>query len=218
MINFPPNATRIKVMDERGKIIWRKKDDLKDTDKPETNQKTGEFYYMYGSPGKPKVKGEAKPSNLSGMTTNEVNTVRTRRDTYINKDGPLSAAKGNIDSDEVLTSVILGLAEESASLAFERIEAERRGDPTSQISLRRVNALKAVGDTWLKKKELVANTSLDLDSKAFKIVFGHIAETFRVACDESGLRPEMTESVFAIFGRLVDDEDWIKEAKTKMEK
>lgn len=218
MINFPPNATRVKVLDEKGKIVWRKRDDIKATDKPEVNNKTGEYYFMFGDPGKPKIKGDPKPSNESRMTTKEVNSVRTRRDSYISKDGPLSAAKGNIDSDEVLSSVILGLAEESASLAFERIEAERRGDPTSQISLRRVNALKAVGDTWLKKKELVSSTSLDLESKSFKILFGHIAETFRIACDEAGLRPEMTESIFAIFGRLVDDDDWVREAKTKMEK
>ena len=107
--------------------------------------------------------------------------------------------------------------EESAALAFERMEAERRGEKTSQISVRRVNALKAVGDTWLKKKEVISSKSIDLDSKSFGIVFGHIAETFRRACDEAGLRPEMTDTIFAEFGKLVDEQEWKTEAIAKME-
>ena len=82
--------------------------------------------------------------------------------------------------------------------------------------MRRVNALRAVGDTWLKKKEIMSSKSIDLDSKAFNKVFGHIAETFRKACDEAGVRPELAESIFAVFGTMVDDPDWMIDAKKAM--
>jgi signal transduction protein with GAF and PtsI domain len=64
----------------------------------------------------------------------------------------------------------------------------------------------------------MANNSVDLESQAFKIVFTHIAETFRKACDNAGVRPEMSESVFATFGEMVDDVDWVKEVQNKIEK
>jgi hypothetical protein len=62
----------------------------------------------------------------------------------------------------------------------------------------------------------MSSKSIDLESKAFKRVFGHIAETFRRACDEAGVRPEMTESVFATFGQMVDDPEWMIDAKKSM--
>ena len=213
MINFPipEGATRLKVRDPNGKILWRKIKDIKDDDKPDFNEK-GAPVFMFGSPGKPSVEKEVEKAS----TPAEKNRI-IKKD-YLKKDVVSSAISTDIDSSDVLDSVLVGLAEESASLAFEREEAEKRGEGTSQISLRRVNALKAVGDTWLKKREIISSKSLDLESKAFQIVFGHIAETFRKACDESGVRPEMSETIFANFAKMVEDEDWTREAKSKMEK
>lgn len=210
---FPEGATRIKVTDELGKKLWRKISDLKDTDQVIINPKNSEPYYMYGQPGKPNIKGQ-----VTNTVNSNIDQIRSRKQSHLKKDSIYRSTSNNPDSSDVLTNVIIGLAEESASLAFERLEAERKGESTSNISVRRVNALKAVGDTWLKKKEILTNKSIDLDSNAFKIVFGHIAETFRKACDESELRPEMTETIFANFGKLVDEQDWINEVKTKMEK
>lgn len=218
----PPGATRVKVLDEVGRSVWRKPSELRPEDKFEVNTKTGEPVVMYGAPGKPSNQSAlaapvfAPPS--AGAPQATISHINARKATAFSQDEVLTATKKNSDSSDVLTGVLVGLAEESASLAFERQEAERRGEPTSQISLRRVNALKAVGDTWLKKKEVMSSKGLDMESPAFKIIFGHIAETFRKACDDAGVRPEMAESIFAVFGRLVDDVDWIKEAKNKMEK
>jgi len=218
----PLGATRVRVVDEVGRTIWRKPGELKPTDKLELNPKTGEPIVMFGAPGKPTNQNSLSAPNQAPVTAGSpqatISHINARKATVLAQDDVLTSTKKNSDSSDVLTSVLVGLAEESASLAFERQEAERKGEPTSQISLRRVNALKAVGDTWLKKKEVLSSKGLDLESPAFKIIFGHIAETFRRACDDAGVRPEMAESIFAIFGRLVDDMDWLKEAKSKMEK
>lgn len=214
MVKFPASATRVKVTDPVGKTLWRKKGEVQPTDNVVINAKTGDPYFMYGNPGTPKELPAVPNHDQSAKNINE---VRSRRKSHLKKDAVLSTAKKNADSSEVLSRVIEGLAEESAALAFERMEAERRGEKTSQISVRRVNALKAVGDTWLKKKEVISSKSIDLDSKSFGIVFGHIAETFRRACDEAGLRPEMTDTIFAEFGKLVDEQEWKTEAIAKME-
>ena len=170
---------------------------------------------MRGDPGRGLVNQPYQPPSSPQATIQRI--VSKKQDALV-RDEVYSTTKTNPDSSDVLTSVLVGLAEESASLAFERHEAERKGESTSQISLRRVNALKAVGDTWLKKKEVLINSSIDLDSPMFKLVFIHIAETFRKACDAAGVRAEMSESIFSAFGELVDDGEWVKEIKRKMEK
>lgn len=224
-IPIPPGATRVQVEDEYGKLIWRKPSEILDTDTIRINFKTGEPYVMFGKPGLPSSNSanvKATPINTPSPIPHSspqasINQLQQRKQTKLNNDAVFDQTKKNADSSEVLTHVLVGLAEESASLAFEREEAERRGESTSQISLRRVNALRAVGDTWIKKKELMSSKSIDLESKSFKKVFGHIAETFRKACDEAGVRPELAESVFATFGKMVDDPEWLTDAKKAME-
>lgn len=213
---IPEGVSRVQVTDEVGKVVWRKPSDLRDTDSIKFNPNTGEPYVMYGSPG---VAQASSVANTNPPASNAViSAIKSRKKDLIDKDDIFNTTKTKPESSDVLTKVIQGLAEESASLHFERTEAERKGEATSQISMRRVQALKAVGETWLKKKEVLASKGVDLESPSFKIVFTHIAETFRRACDIAGVRPEMSESVFAEFGRLVDDVDWIAEAKSKMEK
>lgn len=223
-IPIPKGATRVQVEDEYGKLIWRKPSEVLNTDTIRINYKTGEAYVMYGKPGVPSSNPintktppptGASPIPPSNPQAN-INQLQQRKQTKLNSDAVFDQTKKNADSSEVLTYVLVGLAEESASLAFEREEAERRGESTSQISLRRVNALRAVGDTWIKKKEMMSSKSIDMESKAFKKLFGHIAETFRRACDDAGVRPELAESVFATFGNLVDDPEWLIDAKKAM--
>jgi hypothetical protein len=224
-IPIPPGATRVQVEDEYGKLIWRKPSEVLDTDTIRINFKTGEPYVMFGKPGQPSSHNanvkqtpvNTPPPVPSSNPQANINQLQQRKQAKLNNDAVFDTTKKNADSSDVLTHVLVGLAEESASLAFEREEAERRGESTSQISLRRVNALRAVGDTWIKKKELMSSKSIDLESKAFKKVFGHIAETFRRACDEAGVRPELAESVFATFGKMVDDPEWLTDAKKAME-
>lgn len=212
---IPEGVSRVQVTDEVGKVVWRKPSDLRGTDTIKFNPNTGDPYVMYGTPGL----NQTSVANTSPSTSNAViSAIKTRKKELLERDDIFNTAKTKPESSEVLTKVIQGLAEESASLHFERTEAERKGEATSQISMRRVQALKAVGETWLKKKEVLASKGVDLESPSFKIVFTHIAETFRIACDIAGVRPEMSESVFAEFGRLVDDVDWVTEAKSKMEK
>jgi hypothetical protein len=232
MTVIDPNVARVKVVDDLGKIVWRKPDELRPTDQVMFHPVTGLPITMNNEPGRKTKSISSSPANnsstpmptiqqaqiaMSSTQLNIANQQLNKVNTLL-QDKILGNVITNIESGDVLNSVIEGLAEESASLKFERTEAERKGENTSQLSIRRVNALKAVGDAWIKKKEMLSNQSIDMDSKAFKVLFGFIAETFRRACDEAKVRPEMAESIFANFGKMIDAEEWMKEAKSRMEK
>lgn len=231
MTAIDPNVARVKVVDDMGKIVWRKPDELRTTDQVMFHPTTGLPITMNNEPGR-KTKPASSPTSTPStavptvqqaqiaMSSTQLNIANQQLNkiSTLMQDKILGNVMTNIESGDVLNSVIEGLAEESASLKFERTEAERKGENTSQLSIRRVNALKAVGDAWIKKKEMLSNQTIDMDSKAFKILFGFLAETFRRACDEAKVRPEMTESIFANFGKMIDAEEWMKEAKARMEK
>jgi len=95
------------------------------------------------------------------------------------------------------------------------MEAERNGEDTSQLSMRRVQALKAIGDTWIKRKEQIQHRGIDLESPAFRAVFEFIAETYARAMQNAGVRQELVDSVTAQFSKLLDDA-WMTEAKSRM--
>jgi len=125
------------------------------------------------------------------------------------------AAEATPESAEVLNQVLLAIAEEAASIRFERQEAERNGEETSSLSMRRVMALKAIGDTWIKRKEQIQHAAVDMDSPSFQELFKFISETFSRAMTASGVRQELMDSVFAQFAKMLDD-DWKREANSRM--
>lgn len=207
LANLPSGVTRIQVLDEFGKTRYKSPKDLADSDEIVIGPNGGPIT-MTGNPGR-KKNPELAPAN------DRVAEQIRAKEIHLRSDDLLEAVHQNPEASVVLNYVMEGLAEEAASLGFERQEAERTGQPTSQISLRRVNALKAVGDAFLKRKEVLTNNSVDMDSPAFKRLFSYIMDTFRDALIAAGSRPEMIETVFANLAKKLD-EDWQKEATKRM--
>jgi hypothetical protein len=81
--------------------------------------------------------------------------------------------------------------------------------------MRRVAALKAIGDTWIKRKEQIQSRVIDLESPAFQALFQFISETFVRAMQSANVRQELADSVLAQFVKLLDDA-WKNEAKSRM--
>ncbi|NBQ99349.1 MAG: hypothetical protein EBT79_02240 [Actinobacteria bacterium] len=204
---LPPEVTRIQVIDEQGKQRFRKREELADNDTLVFNS-GGDLVVMNGAPGRPQ-KAELQPINEA------VGEVMKQRRAALNDDDLLEVVKANPESAAVLDFVMVGIAEEAAALGFERQEMERRGQPTSQVSVRRIGALKAIGDSWLKRKDQIAAQGVDMDSPAFKRLFGFIMETFKEALTSAGERPEMIETVFAGLSKKLDG-DWQREAVKRM--
>lgn len=207
LAELAPEVTRIQVIDEQGKQRFRKREELADTDTFVFNS-DGNLVVMTGAPGRP-AKTELQPIN------DAVAEVMRQRRQAMNDDDLLEVVKANPESAAVLDFVMVGIAEEAAALGFERNEMERRGQPTSQVSVRRIGALKAIGDSWLKRKDQIASQGVDMDSPAFKRLFSYIMETFKESLVAAGERPEMVETVFASLSKRLDG-DWQREAVKRM--
>lgn len=208
LATLPANVTRVQVSDEFGKIKFKQIADIQPADTILFNG-SGSPVVMTGKPGR-KTKPVMKAAN------DNIAEMLRAKEQAVGDDELLDTIKHNPEGSTVLDFVMTGLAEEAASLAFERTEAERKGDSTSQISMRRINALKAVGDSWIKRKEQIASGGVDMDSPAFKRLFEFILDTFREALEEDvGARPEMIETIFTALSRRLDD-DWTRDATKKM--
>jgi len=207
LAKIPPSATRVQVKTAKGEQKYKEIIDLADSDEIQTN-KFGDPIVMKGSPGR-KTAVDVGPINAT------VAVLLQRKRDVLDQDPVLLKTKKAPDSPDVLHEVIIGLSEEAASLKFERDEAAREGKDTSGLSAKRVQALRAVGDTWLKRMDQMAGKLIDLDSLGFSALFKLMMETMRESMTAAKLRPEQIETVFAKFAALVNDE-WKIEARNRM--
>ena len=207
---IPHEANRVKVVDDKGQTKLRKIEDIQRGDTIALNE-SGLPVFVEGRIGKPPKKlDEALPP-----ATPLIGDLIRIKTGHLRNDPILQAAESAPESAEVLNQVVLAIGEEAASLRFERMEAERKGEDTSQLSMRRVAALKAIGDTWIKRKEQIQSRVIDLESPAFQALFQFISETFVRAMQSANVRQELADSVLAQFVKLLDD-SWKNEAKSRM--
>jgi hypothetical protein len=206
---LPEGTTRIKVKTALGKTSYRDLADLADSDEILTKS-DGSPIVMKSKPGRRKniVLGPENPT---------IKEVLKRKDEFVDGDTLRQMMRDDPESPDVLQAVMEGISEEAASIGFERIEADRRGKETGTLSQRRITALRALADTWLKRKEQISTRGIDMDSPAFEEVFKYTMETFKEAMVAARMRPEAVEAVFARFSQMINDE-WKTEAKIRMKK
>lgn len=201
----PEGAARVSVSDRAGRTKWRPIDAVEPTDT--ILLKNGIPITMKASPG--------RPPSTEGAVNDFVAEQVKQKNRDLTNDPIVKTAKTDPESSDLLHHVVVSLAEEAASLGVERRNAELEGKETSQLSIRRVNALKAVAETWLKRKDQTANREIDLSSPQFKAVFSLTLDSFREAMAEAQLRPEMVEMVFAKLTAKLQ-EGWEQEARNRM--
>lgn len=205
---IPSGTTRVYVCTETGQLKYKDIAQLADSDEIQVNQ-NDEPIVMKGKPGR-------KKNTVIAPANEMVAEILKRKQALLDVDPILMVAQKDPDSSDMLHQVVLALGNEAASIGFERLEAERKGEETSQISGRRISALRAMADTWLKRKEQLVSRGVDMDSPAFKALFKYIAETMKGSMDASGMRAEAVEAIFAKFGKVVDSDEWAVEAKNRM--
>lgn len=210
MLKLPDDTRRVKVKTEMGETKYVSLGELGNKDEILTNRK-GEPIVMRGRPGR-KTQINLEPIN------DAVRAAIDRKKDLIDQDPLVQAVVHEPDSDKVLHEVLKGLTDEVASLAYERSEAERTGQGTSTLSVRRISGLKAAADTWLKRKDQIAGKSLDPTSPGFKAAFQYILETVQEAMAAVGQRPEMVQAIFAKFGQLTAQDNWEAELRARVKK
>lgn len=201
---IPKDALRVRVRGSDGKDKFRYIADILDDDVILTNKA-----------GYPVVTRKENHIEKPDPADQEIEERLRRKRRTITQDPILKSATNKPEDPDVLQQIILALGEEAASLKFERAEAERGGQDTSGISTRRVNTLKALGDTWLKRKDQIIARGIDLGSPAFKALMKFTVETFQQALVSAGERPEMVEAVFTRLAKMMGDE-WASEARERM--
>lgn len=113
---------------------------------------------------------------------------------FINADPLVRSAGERQESIEVLQRVKEEIARESAALHFQRLEEEKYGKDTSQMSSRRISALRELVNLELEIRRLGA-TMIDLKSERFQKIFAFFLDTVKSSASEV-FSPEMTDLLF----------------------
>lgn len=204
-----PAAKRFRVTMANGRLKWRKLEEILDSDFLHSDEH-GVPSVMLTEPGR--KRGSSPSRKRASKKTSS--TTRSRK-AAVGQDALLKVAKASPESPEVLNQVMLGLIEEAASMESERKRLEADGKSTASVSRNRVAALKAVGDTWLKRQDQNAGNMIDLEGPNFRVLFQFITETFRDALRDAGLRGDQIDTVLARLSKRMQ-EDWAAEARRRM--
>jgi len=207
---LPNGAKRVRVLDVAGAERWRKIDEIAPDDKVLFNKK-GKMRVMLREPGRKKDPVAATP-----MVSEEVEAMVKAKYKGMDEDALTTVVGRDPESIDVLHEVMRGFAREAASLKFERKKAEAKGDDTRQISVSRIQALKAVGDTYLKRAEQLNAKGVNMSSPEFKLLFTFIVRTFRETMVQAGLRREAIDKIFSLLSGRLDDDTWEDEARRAM--
>lgn len=215
---IPLDAVRVKVKTEKGHEKYRSVnpsegdfDDVLDSD--EIVLVGGKPITMTKVPGRKKSTPLPKPPT---PTTPKNAQTQAAKLAFLDNDPLLKLIEQGVESEDILLLVMRGFAQESASLEFERMTAEAEGKETSTLSIRRINALKALGDSWIKRKEQLAGKTIDMGSPAFGRLFAFMTDTFREAMLDGGIARDQVETIFARLHDRMSDETWEQEAQNKM--
>ena len=179
LANLPEGAKRVQVKAPDGRMQYKHPSDV-DVDLDEILLASdGSPIIMRGNPGR-------RPKTVLKPVNPQTAQVAEARDDHITANPLVSSAKDNPEGDAVLDAIVIAMAEEAAAVEFERMEAERHGEPTSNISAKRARILKGMADTYLKRREKM-DSLIDLDSPAFKRCSRSFWRRSRTRCSPPGL-------------------------------
>jgi hypothetical protein len=164
---------------------------------------------MKAKPGRKKAPKRAPKDPMTQLIVDD-------KAEHLKQDPLLNAVHADPEGVDVLHEAMKAIVTECASLEFQRIEADRKGEDSAMISNRRIAALTKVGDTWLRRYEQISTKGVDMESQAFQNLFSYILETFKDVLLDSGISGETMKVIFSKLGHTLEDESWKAEAKTRI--
>ena len=130
------------------------------------------------------------------------------RELFIANDPVVRSAAGR-DPVTLLGTLKAEVAREAAALVYQRIENEKMGKDISQVSGRRIDALKKIADIEMEIRK-IGFDQLDVHSEKFQRVFKLWIETIRSVAEHT-LNPEQLD---LFFNRLSTEmEGWEEKAE-----
>jgi len=173
------------------------------------------------SSDKKKKKDDGKSKPLVIKDSQKFPALPSKKD-IINKDPLL---RGIINDDgifDLLDVVLAEMAEESASLKYERIKKEFLDQDTDRLSLRRSNILKMISDSLVQKRNLALNDFVNLRSPQWQVVFAQLMGKVRRTFIDLNYTSEQMELFFQklevnLEGFEDEAEQKLKESVAKIE-
>ena len=158
-------------------------------------------------------RGPGRPRKVERMPTTsdlEYHALMTEEKMRFTETDPLvRAIEGNCDTMTLLHRVKLDIAREQSAIHFQRIESEKRGVDTGQLSSRRIDALERLAKIELKIRE-ADRDSINLGSEKMQKIFALWVEVMREVAQEV-LPAEFMDLFFSKFSTAM--EDWEDKAQ-----
>jgi len=128
----------------------------------------------------------------------EIKTLRTlpKKEDIVRNDALIKGLLGDENIYDLVNTVLIELAEETASLKFERIKLEERDQSTGTISVRRAQVLKMVMDALVQRRNIALNDFINLKSPQWQIIFSHLMLKIRQTFLDLNYNTEQIELFF----------------------
>jgi hypothetical protein len=143
-------------------------------------------------------RGRGRPRKVERMpTTSDLEyhaAILEEKSRFIDDDPVVQAALRHTEPLSMLSIIKTEVAKESAALHFQRMENEKTGKDTAQVSTRRIDALKKIADIELEVKKLGSDV-IDVRSEKFQRVFKLWLDTLREITQET-MTPEQIDLFF----------------------
>lgn len=218
LAHMPMDAKRAQVRERDGTIKWKKLEDVLESDA--ICFKNGRPSTMKGLPGRPSQQAGSVqpdlPSEMGQVIAPEVTRNFNAKKKSVSMNPLYQQICDDPYGDPILSQIMKELAEEAAALKFERKRADQQGRDAIALSVRRVDTLQRISDTWFKRREQLASKSVDLRSQAFRRLWLYILETFMEAMESAGVPEATAGNVQMTLGRKIQEGDWIENAKEAM--
>lgn len=170
----------------------------------------------------PKPKFEFTSGNQPTVVENPpevAEEIKQQKRDFIADDNLLKIVRRGSNSFELLDKLIEEIAEETASMKFDRSFNEGRSGDTVKISKQRAIVLKTIADLIVTKRELAQNEVLNLKGKKMQAVFKFLIGLVRDSLSQvEGVSDEQKELFFIRLQKnLVNFEDRATEIADKVE-
>jgi hypothetical protein len=173
------------------------------------------------SPSSPPVKFEFNNKSEQNLPVPPeiVEDIRQQKRDFLAEDNLLKLVRRGSNSFEVLDKLIEEIAEETASMKFDRAFNEGKSIDTVKIAKQRSLILKSIADLIVVKRELAQGEVINLKGKKMQAVFKFLIGIVRDSLAQvEGITDEQKELFFIRLQKnLVDFEDKANEVAEKVE-
>lgn len=144
------------------------------------------------------ARGKGRPRKVERMPTTSDLEYHARmseaKARFIAQDPVVTATREHADTLMILRTIRTEIASETAALHFQRVENEKYGRDTAQVSSRRIEALNKIASIEFEIKKLGADV-IDLHSERFQKVFLFWIETLKDVAKVT-MSPEQLDMFF----------------------